>query len=376
LFASAAVHYKVCSTFDSSPQVGSIGRAIDVGREVFREAPFVPLLVAAPALGRYCVFGNLFATLGRDPEPLRLDRHPSMSRHPVTPADESDLRIHLGRQTDKRIALFDILKLDLPADAARHALETIVADKPDIVLFDLLYERQLGSAGRLIDGYASGERPLFVVGSSGIDMAFAAYWSAQGVVSPRRNFLNPGAARPLLVASGSCSPVTERQIEWALSRGFAEVALDTPAIATQNGAEAALRSASHDAVAHLSASRHVIIHTTRGGNDRRLAATTGVLGSGTTARVLGEALATVVRACVTRANVKRVLIAGGDTSGYFARALGVEALEMIAPMTPGAPLCRAYAATGAIDGLEMNFKGGQVGGPDYFDAVANGRADA
>src|SRR5262245_53875697 len=62
------VHYKVCSTFDSSPQVGSIGRVIDLGSEVF-EGPFVPLLVGAPALGRYCVFGNLFARFGRDSEP-------------------------------------------------------------------------------------------------------------------------------------------------------------------------------------------------------------------------------------------------------------------------------------------------------------------
>src|SRR5476651_736247 len=53
------VHYKVCSTFDSSPKIGSIGKAIDVGTEVFK-SKFVPLLVAAPALGRYCAFGNLF----------------------------------------------------------------------------------------------------------------------------------------------------------------------------------------------------------------------------------------------------------------------------------------------------------------------------
>src|SRR3569833_76916 len=79
------VHYKVCSTFDSSPQIGSIGKAIDVGAEVF-DAPFIPLLVAAPALGRYCLFGNLFARMGigSEGEIFRLDRHPSMAHHPVT----------------------------------------------------------------------------------------------------------------------------------------------------------------------------------------------------------------------------------------------------------------------------------------------------
>src|SRR3954471_7531009 len=81
------VHYKVCSTFDSSPTIGSIGRAIDVGADVF-ESRFVPVVVGAPSLGRYCVFGNLFARCGEDALPYRLDRHPSMSRHPITPMDE------------------------------------------------------------------------------------------------------------------------------------------------------------------------------------------------------------------------------------------------------------------------------------------------
>src|SRR5688572_5888992 len=144
------VHYKVCSTFDSSPQVGSIGRAIDVGRDVFRDAPFVPLLVGAPELGRYCVFGNLFAKFGRDPEPFRLDRHPSMSRHPVTPADESDLRVHLARQTQRRIALLEVLSVERGLDAARAALDQLLADKPDIVLFDVLHERHLSTIGGLI----------------------------------------------------------------------------------------------------------------------------------------------------------------------------------------------------------------------------------
>ena len=53
-------HYKVCSTFDSSPNIGSIGKAYEIGQRVFASS-FVPLLVGAPALKRYCVFGNLFA---------------------------------------------------------------------------------------------------------------------------------------------------------------------------------------------------------------------------------------------------------------------------------------------------------------------------
>jgi 3-oxoisoapionate kinase len=82
-------HYKICSTLDSSPAVGSIGRAIDIGASIFGETPglanWQPLVVAAPAIGRYQAFGNLFAASGDGV--YRLDRHPVMQRHPVTPMD-------------------------------------------------------------------------------------------------------------------------------------------------------------------------------------------------------------------------------------------------------------------------------------------------
>ena len=74
--------YKIGSTFDSGPRVGSIGRALEIGKEVFGGA-FVPIVPAAPHLKRYVLFANLFA--GAEEGIHRLDRHPAMSRHPVTP---------------------------------------------------------------------------------------------------------------------------------------------------------------------------------------------------------------------------------------------------------------------------------------------------
>ena len=97
------IHYKVCSTFDSSSTIGSIGKAMEIGAEVF-DSEWIPLLVAAPALGRYCTFGNLFARMGIGSQGQihRLDRHPSMRLHPVTPATESDLRLHLEKKTKRK----------------------------------------------------------------------------------------------------------------------------------------------------------------------------------------------------------------------------------------------------------------------------------
>jgi uncharacterized protein YgbK (DUF1537 family) len=358
------VHYKVCSTFDSSPTIGSIGRVMDVAAEMFH-APFVPLLVAAPALGRYTVFGNHFARFGIGSEGAicRLDRQPSISRHPITPMGEADLRLHLAKQTIRKIALFDILKITLPRKESRVALKKILAGKPPVVLFDAVDAAQLSLIGGLIDEYATTKQPLFSVGSSGIEIALGAHW---GNKRPAQMFVKP--VKQLLVGSGSCSSVTENQIAWALKNDFAEVSLDVSALAGKQVQMQILR-ATQLATKHLLAGRSVMIHTTKCGSDKRLAAKL----KNNSAKVLGTALGTILRATLAQARVQRLCIAGGDTSSFAARALGITALEMVAPLTPGAPLCRAFAPGSPAAGLEVVFKGGQVGAENYFDIVKRGK---
>jgi uncharacterized protein YgbK (DUF1537 family) len=92
-------------------------------------------------------------------------------------------------------------------------------------------------------------------------------------------------------------------------------------------------------------------------------------------RILGGVLGKIVLAAAEQYTLRRLCIAGGDTSSYVARQLGIEALEMIAPLAPGAPLCRVHAPGSPVDGAEVNVKGGQVGRPDYFASVKRGHVD-
>lgn len=351
------VHYKVCSTFDSSPRVGSIGRAIDTGVEVFG-ATRVPVLGGAPALGRFCVFGNLFARdgIGSTRAIHRLDRHPVMRRHPVTPAEESDLRLHLGRQTARPIGLIDVRELE--GDEA--ALARAWGEQREVVLLDALDSAHLTRIGRLLEAAADAAAPLFSVGPSSVEQALGAVWAERDRVQPREVWPSPEPARTFLVVSGSCSPVTERQIAAATAAGFAEVAL-APSRLAGPGAPDATEEAIRTAVRCLTAGRRVVVHTLGGGRDS--AAVSPV--------VVGRALGRVAAAAVEQAGLTRLLIAGGDTSGEVARTLGIEALELIAPLTPGAPLCRVRGAP-PLDGLEVVVKGGQVGADDHFPRVAEG----
>lgn len=377
------IHYKVCSTFDSSPEIGSIGKAIDTGAEIFASA-FVPLLVAAPALGRYSVFGNLFARMGigSDGAIYRLDRHPSMSRHPVTPSHESDLRLHLSKQTSKRIGLMDILQVVQETGVAKKTLQSIIKGGAEIVLFDALYEEQLEGIGRLIDSYANSSSSLFSVGSSGIEMSLGDFWQRQGILTPQMGKTDVGKAEPLLVISGSCSLVTSRQISWALAHGFAEVALDTQSIAAGDSETAVIEKHIAEVGALISRGTNVIVHTSRGNDDDRVKKANDMFAgqglsptkvSQQSSKLFGAALGQIVHGVAEQCFLKRVIIAGGDTSGYAAKKMGIEALEMITSLSPGAPICKAHAPGSPLDGVEINFKGGQVGGEDYLGVMLNGK---
>jgi uncharacterized protein YgbK (DUF1537 family) len=374
------VHYKVCSTFDSSPHVGSIGRVIDVGMDIFH-SKIVPLLVAAPSLGRHCVFGNLFARYGGEGETVRLDRHPSMSRHPTTPMDEADLRLHLAKQTSKPISLLNILQVAGSAEAAEREFDRLASSGPQVMLIDGLHESDLLNAGHLIARQAEREEPLLVVGSSGVESALTAHWQRSHRIGDFAGFAPVGPAGPIVVVSGSCSPVTAGQIEWALSNGFEEVALDTPALVDASQSEQLITAATSKATDAVRCGRSVIIHAGRGPGDERIGQTLAALRRlgesdssvrGRTSEVIGGAQGAILRRVLETVTIRRVLIAGGDTSSQIARALGIDSVEMIGELTRGSPLCRASAPGSPADGIEITFKGGQIGRREFFGTVLSG----
>ena len=363
------VHYKVCSTFDSSPVVGSIGKAMDVGSSIFNNR-FIPLVVGAPTLGRYCVFGNLFARMGigSDGVIYRLDRHPSMSKHPVTPSDESDLRVHLSKQTDKKIGLVDVLTLAKKGDVIKQAVEDLVKQEAEVILMDALEEEDLKSIGDLLAFEAGLQSCLFSVGSSAIEMSLGYYWNTLHFLEPVTSWPAITQAKPLLVLSGSCSPVSGKQIEWGLKNGFEELVLPVGEIKEANQNDELVSSFCIKALPILQDEKNLIIHT--GGASLNEEKRT----TNKSAEILGTVLGQIGRKLVEQTNLNRVVVAGGDTSSYAARAMGIESVEVITTLVPGAPLCRATAPGSPLDEKEVNFKGGQVGSENYFGLLSEGAA--
>jgi uncharacterized protein YgbK (DUF1537 family) len=357
---AAICHYKVCSTFDSSPQVGSIGRAIEIGQRVF-ETPMTPVVAGTPALRRYVAFGNLFAAAGA--EIHRIDRHPTMSRHPVTPMDEADLRLHLRRQTGLSVELCSLP--DLNAADRHRRLREILAKGPGIVLFDGVDERTDMLVGEML--WDPEFRQPFVAGSSGAAYALTAYWREQGLLGPPPGEWSPAKTERLVVLSGSCSPVTEQQIATAASDRFALVRLNVRALVSGEGREAAVAAAALAAMQALGEGRSVVLYTAAGPQDQLpLAESSEQQGA---RHLLGEHSGRILRAVLDQSGVRRALVAGGDTSSHAVKQLGIEALTLVCPLSPGAPLCRAWPLDPRRDGVEIVLKGGQMGPPDFFSTV-------
>ena len=357
-------HYKVCSTFDSSPQIGSIGRATDIGYEVFNP-PVVPLMVGAPNLKRYVAFGNLFATVGD--MTFRIDRHPTMSKHPVTPMHEADLRLHLSQQTAWPIALIDMRHLSEGDEAVAARFDALVKNGAEIVLFDTLDESHLLTIGRLLWSLR-GERPVFIVGSSGVEYALTAYWHEAGIIDKPPPLPPAQPVEQIIVMSGSASPVSAEQMDWAEANGFCTIRLDSAGLVESS--DSAREAVLDPPLQALGEGRSVVLYSAHGPDDPAIASTRA-LGSNTGAK-LATQQGLILRALLEQMpQLRRVCVAGGDTCSHAVRQLDIAALEVVAPLAPGGPLCRASGQ--AFDGLEIVLKGGQVGKADFYGTVLRGR---
>ncbi len=322
-------HYKICSTFDSSPEIGSIGRAIEIGLRIFKQ-PNVSMVVGAPQLKRYTFAGHLFA--GYQGQTYRIDRHPIMSKHPVTPMHESDLAKHLSRQTKQQVHLIDVHDENTQAAAGLELLVTNENARP------------------------------FIVGSSGVEYALM-----KSLKKNRATFPSLPSVEKLLVISGSVSSTTERQIRFALENGFTGIEADALALSRSEKPET-------DRIIKLACEfvgqgQSPLIYTALGASTDK-----GQDLSFSARQSLSVALGNIAKHCIAQFKLERLVIAGGDTSSHALNQLNISALTTRFPLaqTPGSPLCTAFSSDPIFNGLEIALKGGQVGNDDYFVRLRDG----
>jgi uncharacterized protein YgbK (DUF1537 family) len=347
------LHYKCCSTFDSAPDVGNLHVAASVLRRLAPGPGLVPIIGGQPSLGRYCAFGQLFASAGEGGAVMRIDRHPTMSRHPVTPMHEADLRLHLAGQGWSRLGLVDWRSLEEADGVLEAKVDAAMQAGDGAILFDVLAPAHLRRIGALIARRAKGGR-LLAIGASSVAQAVCAHWHDERVFQPRAAASAPPARGPVLLLVGSLSPVTAAQVETGAA-GYHRLSIDPAALLAD---AQALEQWARQCAELLNAGRHVLAVTVRSSEGQPAAREVAQLCGRLLARVLAMASA-----------VRRVGIAGGDSSSHAVGALGLWGMSHLGQLAPGVPLVQAHAQDARLDGLELMLKGGQMGPRDVFSRL-------
>jgi uncharacterized protein YgbK (DUF1537 family) len=333
--------FKYCSTFDSTDQ-GNIGPV----SEALLEALGADLTIACPALpenGRTIYQGHLFVG-----DKLLSDTH--MRHHPLTPMTDSNLVAVLQRQSRLPVGLVAHATVDQGPDAIRARFAELRREGVRQAIADALSERHL------IDlGTAAADLRL-ITGGSGIAMGLPANFRCAGRLDRSRPADQlPPITGHAAVLSGSCSAATLGQVERHRAAGRPTLVLDPVGLA--DGADDIARALAF-AERHLGEAP-VLISSSAPPDEVKTVQER--LGRERAGAVVEEAMAAIAKGLVAR-GVRRLVVAGGETSGAVVDALGVKALKIGPPIDPGVPWT---ASLGAPE-LLLALKSGNFGAPDFF----------
>ncbi|MEM9329232.1 MAG: nucleotide-binding domain containing protein, partial [Bacteroidota bacterium] len=333
---------------------------------------FIPLVIGAPFLNRFVVFGNLFARVGEDT--FRLDRHPTMSKHPVTPMNESDLRRHLGLQTERKVQLMDLFALEGEYGKVDEYFDQLTTTEGDFVLFDTLTRDHMMVVGELLLEKNIGDTQ-FLVGASGMNHAMAFCLQQRGLITPPQIPKSIGAAQHMVVITGSCAPGTATQVGYMKQRGHEAFKIDTGALVNQESSGSEVENCVSRALHAIERGSTPVLYAALGPDDPSIGETEQAAArlNVRAGELIAERQGQMAFEIANKVPHLRVGIAGGDTSGYVSRALGIYALEAKCPIAPGAPLCVAHSRNPQFDGMEITLKGGQNGNEKFFEYVLRGQ---
>ncbi|WP_028135257.1 3-oxo-tetronate kinase [Bradyrhizobium japonicum] len=337
------VLFKICSTFDST-DLGNIGPVMDALRADSGEGA-VLVTPAFPETGRTVYQGNLF--VGAVP----LNESP-LKDHPLNPMHDSNLVRVLARQSRTQIGLVDLATVARGADAVRARLAELAGKGIGAAIIDAVFDRDLETIGLV-----AAEHRLSV-GASGIGLGLARALVSTGKVKRGAASSECGAAVGGSAAclAGSCSQATLQQIANA-ERIMPVLRLDQDRIITgANEAERAL-----DWARPRLADGPVLIASSA--KPEEVAALQARHGRDAAGHAIEQAMADIAESLV-KAGVRRLIVAGGETSGAVVDRLEIPGFLVGAEIAAGVPVLRAVGA--AAGEMLLALKSGNFGGPEFF----------
>lgn len=343
------IYFKICSTFDSTPQ-GNIGPVIEALMDELG-CDFCAVVPAFPDADRTVYKGHLFVG-----DVLLSDS--GMRNHPLNPMTDANLVRFLALQlhgaTRRQTGLIDYASVAASPEAIRARIASLGSAGVSIAIADTLDN---GDLHRL--AAALRDHPLVTAGS-GLAIGLPAQWGFHA--SPASAHLPPAQGRKAIV-SGSCSAATNAQVRHFLENAGSGFSLHPELLAEDPGAQIqqaliwAENCWSHDASAPL-----LIYSTSPPG---AVKAAHHRLGPERSGEMVEDALSAITSALAQR-GVGQLIVAGGETAGVCIRALEIEQMRIGPQIDPGVPWCYAAAPHLPLRSLHLALKSGNFGSTDFF----------
>lgn len=328
--------FKYCSTFDST-DAGNIGPVADALLEEMGDS-FTVACPAFPTNKRTVYLGHLFVG-----EQLLSDS--PMKDHPLTPMRDANLARVLGRQTKRKVGLVALPVVRQGAAAMRDAFSALKSSGHAYVIVDAVSDEDL-----LALGAACADMPL-VTGGSGIAMGLPVNFG----IRTGGGMVLPAAGGYAAVLSGSCSAQSNAQVaQWMKTRP----AFRIDPLRLAQGED--LAAAALGWAAPLLPRGPVLVYATAEPVAVREAQAR--LGAQRAGELVEACLAKVAQGLVGE-GVRRLVVAGGETAGAVAHALGVTMLRIGPQIDPGVP----WTQSTGEPRLALALKSGNFGAVDFFD---------
>ncbi|HKU06475.1 MAG TPA: 3-oxo-tetronate kinase [Bradyrhizobium sp.] len=341
------VLFKICSTFDST-DAGNIGPVMDALRADCGEK-IVLVTPAFPETGRTVYQGNLFVGI------VPLNESP-LKDHPLNPMHDSNLVRVLARQSKTKVGLVNLATLTRGPDAIRARLAELAGQGIGAAIIDAVFDADLETIGAVaVDHRLS-------VGASGIGLGLARALVKSGKVKAASGAASGAVVGgPAACLAGSCSQATLQQI--AKAEAIMPVLhLDPERVVA--GKEEARRAVAW-AVERVNSGPLLIASSATPEEVAALQSRHGRIAAG---HAIEQAMADIAEGLV-RSGVRRLVVAGGETSGAVVDRLKIPGFLVGEEIAAGVPVLRAVG-NGSGDML-LALKSGNFGGPAFFsDALA------
>ncbi len=344
-------YFKYCSTFDSTAK-GNIGPVADA----LMQALGTHYSMACPAFpeNQRTIFkGHLFVG-----DVLLSDS--GMRNHPLTPMTDANLVRVLQAQSRCKVGLLSHLQVAKGAASLKQLVEQKVADaakeSPGVIdIADAITNDDL-----MVLGHALADLPLVTAGS-GLALGLAAAYIARGLVKADAHAAQlPVAGGKAVVISGSCSVATNAQVKHWIAAGKPAIKVDAREIA--GGQPVAQRVLDW----HAQQTETCLIYATS--PPEEVAALQKEFGANSLGEQIEHGFAQIAQGLIAQ-QVRRFVVAGGETSGAVVNALGVQSLKIGETIDPGVPWTSGQVDKPLLDTpapVLLALKSGNFGTEDFF----------